>query len=189
MRSKHCSRPSVVTGLTRIGERAVRQAVLALLLQRDDLHGNVPGGRVELQVVQHRPAEHVRQEDVQRDGGGLILPRQGQGLLAAHGHDALEPLVAGQPQQDAGVMRIVLDDQQRRIAVVDVVRGRRESSPRAAPAARAARFGDADGRRRCAVAVARARVGQRQVERERAALARRAGQPDFAAQQAWPARG
>ena len=45
------------------------QAVLALVFERDDLHRNVPRGRVELEVVEHRPAEHVGQEDVQRDGG------------------------------------------------------------------------------------------------------------------------
>ena len=43
----------------------IESLVLALLLQRDDLHGNVPHGRVELELVEHRPAEHVGQEDVE----------------------------------------------------------------------------------------------------------------------------
>ena len=34
--------------------------------------------------------------------------------------DALEPLVARQPKEDARVVRVVLDDQQNGIAVVDV---------------------------------------------------------------------
>ena len=36
--------------LDEIGEGAVRQTVLAFLLQRDDLHGDVPRRRVELEV-------------------------------------------------------------------------------------------------------------------------------------------
>ena len=56
----------------------MREAVLALLLEGHNLHGDVPGGGVELELVQHRPAEHVRQEDIQRDGGGMELPRQRQ---------------------------------------------------------------------------------------------------------------
>ena len=56
----------------------MREAVLALFVHRDDLHGDVPRGRVELEVVQHSPAEHVGQEDIQRDGLGAKLPGEGQ---------------------------------------------------------------------------------------------------------------
>ena len=74
--------------LDEVGERAVGEAVLALLVHRDDLHRDVPRGRVELEVVQHRPAEHVGQEDVQRDGVGVELPGQGKARRALGGHDA-----------------------------------------------------------------------------------------------------
>ena len=40
---------------------------------------------------------------------------------ALGGDDALEALVARQTQQNAGVMRIVLDDQQHGIAILDGV--------------------------------------------------------------------
>ena len=93
----------------------------ALLLDRDDLHGNVPGGGVELQIIQHGPAEHVRQEDIEGDGGGLKLPREGQGRGAAGGDDAFEPFLPRQAQQDPGIMRIVFDDQQGLVAGLDLL--------------------------------------------------------------------
>ena len=102
-------------------ERAARQDRLALLFHRDDLHRNVPRRRVELQVVQHRPAQHVGQVDVERDGGGTELPGQRQAGGPARGHEHLEALVARQAQQDAGLMRIVLDDQHDEIAVGEIL--------------------------------------------------------------------
>ncbi len=113
--------------LDQVGEGAVRQAVLPLLVDRDDLHRDVPRRRVELEVVEHRPAEHVGQEDVERDGGRAVLARQRQRQLPALGDDALEALVARQAQQDARVVRIVLDDQQDGVALADRRRGRRGS--------------------------------------------------------------
>ena len=53
--------------LDEVGERAVRQAVLPLFLDREHLHRDVARRRIELEVVEHRPAEHVGQEDVERD--------------------------------------------------------------------------------------------------------------------------
>ena len=104
--------------LDQVGEGAVGQAVLPLFLERDDLHGDVPRGRIELEVVEHGPAEHVGQEDVEGDGGRAVLAGQEQAPAARAGDDPLEALVAGQAQQDAGVMRIVLDDQQRQVALL-----------------------------------------------------------------------
>ena len=95
--------------------------MLAFFLDRDDLHRDVPRDRIELEVVQHGPAQHVGQEDVQRDGRGPELAGQRKALGARGGDDAFEALVARQAQQDARVMRIVLDDQQHGFAVDDVV--------------------------------------------------------------------
>src|SRR5262249_41029212 len=72
--------------LHQVGERTPRQAVLALLLDGQHLDGDVAGGRIELQVVEHRPAQHVGQEHVQGDGGGPVLAGQSEGGLAAVGH-------------------------------------------------------------------------------------------------------
>ena len=99
--------------LHQVGERAVREAVLPLLLDGEHLHRDVARARVELEVVEHRPAEHVRQEDVERDRRRQVLAGEGERLLAAVGDDGLEPLAARDPQQDARVVRVVLDDQER----------------------------------------------------------------------------
>ena len=68
-------------GRRRLGdeaERPARQAMLAIFVQGDDLNRNVPRRRVLLQLAEHRPAQHIGQEDIQRDGGGLELLRQFQ---------------------------------------------------------------------------------------------------------------
>ena len=50
---------------------------------------------------------------------GRILLRQRDRALAAVGDDPLEPLVAGEAEQHARVVRIVVHDQQHVVAVVD----------------------------------------------------------------------
>jgi hypothetical protein len=70
--------------------------VLPLLFERDDLDGNVSCRRVELELVQHGPAEHVGQEDIERNGRRFELPRQCQRMSALAGNDALEAVVACQ---------------------------------------------------------------------------------------------
>ena len=64
--------------LVEVGERAALEAVLALLLDGDDLHGDVARRGVALELAQHRPAEHVGQEDVEGDRGRRVPARQGQ---------------------------------------------------------------------------------------------------------------
>ena len=107
--------------------------------------------------------------------------------LPAVRDDALEALVARQAEQDARVVRIVLDDEQHGVAVArSSSRSSATCSSRARPAAPAARprlRRRASGVGRRGRRARRAGVVQRQVERERAALARHAGQPDLAAEQ------
>ena len=172
--------------LDEVRERAVGQDRLALFFHGDDLHRDVARRRVELELVEHRPAEHVGQEDIERDGLGTELPGEGKARRAPGGHDALEALVARQAQEDARVVRIVLDDQQYGVALLDALAvvgdvlfaGHRQDADRMG----LRRIGRAAGDRRGARRVG-ARVMQRQVEGERAALAVDAGEPDFAAQQ------
>ena len=85
--------------------------MLALLFHGNDLNRDVPRERVLFQMAQHRPPEHVRQEDVQGDGCRLELPCHGQREIAAHRHHAFEAFVPRQPKQHARVMWIILDDQ------------------------------------------------------------------------------
>ena len=56
-----------------IRKRSVRESVLALLFDRQHLNRDMPGCRIQLQIVEDRPAEHVRQEHVQRDRRWLIF--------------------------------------------------------------------------------------------------------------------
>ena len=107
--------------LDEVGEGAVREAVLAFFFQGDDLHRDVARGRVELELVEHRPAEHVGQENIERDGRGVELPGEGKAQRALGGDDALEALVARQAQEDARVVRVVLDDEQDGVALLDGV--------------------------------------------------------------------
>ena len=108
-------------GLGHEGERAARQAVLPVFVQRQHLHRDVPRGRVLLQMAEHGPAQHIGQEHVQRYGRRVVLAGQGERLRAAHGHEDLEPLVAGQITHDAGIVRIVFDDQQDGVVGLQVV--------------------------------------------------------------------
>ena len=101
------------------GERAAREPVLAIFVERDDLHGDMAGERVLLELAEHIPAQHVGQEDVERHCGRLILLGEIERVVAAHGEQHLEALVAGEVEQDARVMRIVLDDEQDGIAGLD----------------------------------------------------------------------
>ncbi len=109
--------------------------MLPVLVERDDLHRDVPGQRVLLELAQHRPAQHVGQEHVERNRGRLVLLRQLERVGAAHGDQDLEALVAREVDQDARIVRIVLDDQQDRIAGLDrlaVVRNLLDRRARAA---------------------------------------------------------
>ncbi len=90
--------------------------MLAVLVKRDDLDRDVPGQGTVLELAQHGPAEHVGEEYIERDGGRLVLLGEFERLRAARRDQHLEALVAGQIDQHAGVMRIVLDDQEDAVA-------------------------------------------------------------------------
>ena len=163
------------------------QAVLALFFHGHDLHRDVPRGGVQLELVEHRPAQHVGQEDIQRDGRRVILPRQRQRRRALGGDDALEADVARQPQQDAREVRVVFDDQQRQVAREDgfAVVGNVLFAHHRQDRALGQRLGGGTFYRACRLAPAGRGAGivQRQVQREHAALAVHAGQFDLAPQQ------
>ena len=61
------------------------QPVLAVVVERDNLHENVPELGALLEMTEHGPAEHVRQEHVERDRGRVKFPRQIQRFGAARG--------------------------------------------------------------------------------------------------------
>jgi hypothetical protein len=67
------------------------------------------------------PPEHVGQEDVERDRGRQVLLRQRDRAGAAVRHDAFEALVAGEPEQNPRVVRIVVDDEQHVVAFANLL--------------------------------------------------------------------
>ena len=85
------------------------------------LHRDVAGGRVLLQMIQDRPAEHVGQQDIERDGGGVELAREGEGFGAAHGDQDLEALVAREIAENARIVQVIFDDQQDGVAWLKIV--------------------------------------------------------------------
>src|SRR5262249_11686664 len=101
-------------------ERASREPVLTIFVERDDLHRDVPRFRILLQLVEDGPAEHIRQEHIDRHRSGPLLPRYRTRIDATSRHDDFESCVAGAVDDDACVMRIVLDDEERWIAGLDV---------------------------------------------------------------------
>ena len=101
---------------------------MPVFVEGQHLHRDVPGRRILLQVVQHRPAQHVGQENIQRNGRRMILVRERKRFRAARGHQNFKSLVAGKIAQDARIVRIVLDDQQDGIVRVADYPGRREFS-------------------------------------------------------------
>ena len=86
--------------------------MLTVFVERDDLHRNVPRQRIVLELAQHGPAQHVRQEHVERNRRRLELLGEFERLGAAAGDQHLEALVAGEIDQHPRIMRIVLDDQE-----------------------------------------------------------------------------
>ena len=102
--------------------------MLAVFVERDDLDRDVAGEGIVLELAQHRPAQHVRQEHVERDGGGLELLGKFQRFRAARGHQHLEALVAGKVDQHPRIMRVVLDDQKDGVAGFQIQAGRRATA-------------------------------------------------------------
>ena len=174
-------------GLRDERERAARQSVLAVLVEAHDLNRDMPCFRILLQLAEHGPSEHVREEEIERHGGGTPLTRQRQRVDAARRNQRLEPFVVRQVHEDARVMRIVFDDQDRRVSRVDTLAIVRHHVHGAL------RLTDDCESHACllgtrvlgigATSDRRAGVADRQIERERAADARGAPQLNLATEQ------
>ena len=93
-------------------ECAAREAMVLVLVERDDLYGDMTRQRILFELAQDAPTQHVGQKNVKRDRTGLILLGKLECVGAAHCYEHLEPLVPREIDQDAAVVRIVLDDQQ-----------------------------------------------------------------------------
>ncbi|KAI1695359.1 hypothetical protein Ddc_21281 [Ditylenchus destructor] len=114
----------VVPRLQRLGQEAQRaglQRALARFVGGDHAYRQVAGVGIRLQPVQHAPALHVGQEDVQRDQRRPELLRHGQRAGAGGRHQALHAGLPRRFQQHAGEGEVVLDDEQHPVAGDDVL--------------------------------------------------------------------
>ena len=73
-------------------ECAARQAVLPLFLDGEDLHRDVTRRGVALEMVEHRPAEHIGQEYIERDRRRTELARELERVGAVICDEPLKPL-------------------------------------------------------------------------------------------------
>ena len=166
--------------LVDVGEGAARQALLTILVHGQDLHRDVARLERALELAEHVPAQHVGQEDIERHGVGLVFLGKLQRLGAPHGDQRLHAGGVGGIDHDAGIVGVVLDDQQLLVVGVEVVTVVRHLDQA---------LGQRDRRRRSvrlrgqAHRGARARVHGRQEEREGRADARGRAQRELAAEQ------
>ena len=181
--------------LDEAGKRAMQQPVQPPFFNREHLHRDVTHRRILLEIVEDGPAQHIGQEDVQRDGGRPILSCHRQRHLPTVGDDAFESLGAHQFEEEARVMRVILDDEQHLVAFVNVLAivPHRTFPHRTFKLDRRRLVNWRGQRRRCRRRwrldrwrggdTCRPGVCGRQVQREGAALARNARQLDFATEQ------
>ena len=70
-------------GRRRLGHKrkcAAGQPVVAVFIESQHLNGNMPGGWVLLQMVEHSPAQHIGQKNIQRHSGRVELAGKGKRL-------------------------------------------------------------------------------------------------------------
>ena len=101
-------------------KRAAGQAMMPVFIQSQHLHRDVPRCGILFQVIEHGPTQHVGQEDVERNCGRMEFAGQSQRFRAAHRDQHLESFVVRQIAKNAGVVRIIFDDQQDRIVRLQI---------------------------------------------------------------------
>jgi hypothetical protein len=173
-----------VVGLLHEGEGAARQAMLAILVEADDLHRDVPRLRIclsWLSTVQPSMSGRKMSSEI---GDRLVLARESSASLPRIATSTLKPVVAGEIDQDAGVVgsSSTISSTVRRADVVAVVGDMFGRFSARRPRGLGERHDVARTGHGLPASEAR-RHSQRQVEDEGAADARRAAQLDLAAQQ------
>ena len=171
--------------------RSHLQPALAFFSDGDDVHRDMPCVLRMLQTVEHTPSVHARQLYIQSDCRGRVLASQRQPGVAACGDNRLETALACHLHDDFREIQVVLDNQQRAVAGLDtgtiVIHGILDDERDfyfGLPRLRDGLVGNLSARMRpplSFVHIRRIRCGQ--IQRERAAFAGRAVQPDFSAKQ------
>ena len=90
--------------------------MLAILVQRYHLNGDVSRRNVLLQLAQDIPAEHVWQINIERNSTRIVLVCQQQRIDAAVRDENFEFGAAREVSENACIALVVLDDQQHKIA-------------------------------------------------------------------------
>ena len=93
---------------------------MPIFIEREHLHRNVTRGRILLEMVENRPAKHVGQEHIERDCRRIVLVRQRQSLCSVGGDQDFESFVARKIAEYSGIVRIIFDDKQYRVAVYKI---------------------------------------------------------------------
>ena len=101
-------------------ERAHPHALVLPIVYRDHVHGDVPRLRVLLQQVEHVPAIHARELDVQHDRIGLGLLGKRERRVRVHGDQSLETRFVHQIQKSRGECHVIFDDQNDPVTGADV---------------------------------------------------------------------
>src|ERR1700679_2924281 len=84
-------------GRGRLGDKCespMRQTVVPVFVQGKHLNRYVAGSWILLQMIQHRPAEHIGQRHIERYSCGMKLLRQRQPVGATKSNEYLESIVS-----------------------------------------------------------------------------------------------
>jgi len=81
------------------------------LFDTNNLYGNVSCGRILFQVIEHGPAEHIGQENIEHNRQRLKLVSQRAHMRPVGRDDPLQALFPDQAEQDLGEMGIVLNEE------------------------------------------------------------------------------
>ena len=100
------------------------------------MHGDVSRFRIALETVENLESIHARHVDVERYRIRTNLARGPETCFAIELDDALVSLVAGHVEKNLGKVLIVLDDQHRAVAFLDVLSVVRDDRLRYGPSLR-----------------------------------------------------
>ena len=168
------------------------QAALTFFRYRDDVNRNVPRVLGVLQPIEHAPAIHAGQFDIERDRRGTVLSGESKAGITARRDDGFKAALARHFHHDPGEIQVVFDDEQgsiagfeiRPVVIHDVIHDERHFRFGLMHRHRRRRFfGDLCTGMHSPPLVHIRRVGQRQIQCERAAIADHTLEPDLSAQQ------
>src|SRR5215471_1102730 len=89
------------------------QSVLPVSVYRDNLDRNMPRCGILFNLVEDRPAERVRQEDIETNGSWAVLAHQVQRFYSAHRNQHLVSASVCHVDQHPAVGGVVINNQQR----------------------------------------------------------------------------